>query len=472
MAGISLVDLESAAKSIAEIGRDEVTFDIEATSVTLRTLYPAEEVEVQRYALEAYEDSPTDSAGFLDYCDRFRLAILSMSIIKLGNLDLRDVDVVETGETLESGVTIKVPKDQALRTILKPWDRAVKKRMFSQHNALVDKANHRAVMAIETNPSDLTTQIEFHKARVVELEEEVTRRASEDQQYFQVFYDSVKNQGEMEAAVQNQIIEASEASAPEAQQESAPVESETVVQEPEPQPVVEPVVETPVQPPAQPAPLPVTQSIIPNMGVPPAQARVPVQPQPVQPQPVQQAPQPQRQAPQPQRPQQPMTGAMLAAAQQESQDPLASVRSSFMDADDPQALEDETRRFYANREAARRGAPVEDLSRRGQVAHQGQQRHVPRIEQSRQTRRPPHLAARDAENQVGVFDAALSHNQGLKQQQQQMQAETVHLSDGRDALALPPEPLHTRMPVTNHHGVQLNKTSRGYRNPRFKSRKK
>lgn len=159
--------LEQAFAPIAEIGQGEHTFDVGGTSVTLRILRPADEVEAQKYASPALENE--GSVAAVEYMDRFRIAVLSHAIVAVGRQDFRGVDYVTTGEKLENGTEIKVPKHKALRDLLTRWTRPALSGVFNKYHELVLKTEKAAEAAIVFEPADIPSEIERLQQRVQEL---------------------------------------------------------------------------------------------------------------------------------------------------------------------------------------------------------------------------------------------------------------------------------------------------------------
>ena len=194
---ISLTDLTAAVASISNIGKGEIDIDVNGTPVTMRVLLPEEEVDVQRYAAEAYDEGdPDNSASTLDYFDRFRQYAVAKAIVQIGTLDLRGVDTIETGETLANGKPVVTPKDQAMRKLLRQWGRTIMIAMFNKHHELTDKSEQDSEKAIEFDPADLDAEIERLEHRIEDIKEERKRRDQTNQNLFRTFYDGVQNQGQ------------------------------------------------------------------------------------------------------------------------------------------------------------------------------------------------------------------------------------------------------------------------------------
>ena len=165
--------LEEAFAPIAKIGQGESTFEAAGTTITLRVLRPEEEVAVQKYATVALEAE--DDSAAVDYLDRFRVALLSYSIIGVGDQDFRDVDFVFTGETTESGAPIKVSKDKAMRDLISRWTRTGLQQVFVKFHELSRKADEAAEAAVQFEPSNIPAEIDRLKARIEELQREMEK---------------------------------------------------------------------------------------------------------------------------------------------------------------------------------------------------------------------------------------------------------------------------------------------------------
>lgn len=253
---ITMEVLEQALAPIEAIGKGEIDFRVNGTSVTLRRLLPEEEAEVQKFAVNQTND---ESANALEYIERFKLAIISYGLVAVGPLDLRDVQYVETGERLDTGVAVKVPRHVAMRKMLLKWAAPARIAMFRQYVELLNRVEDQAEEMVEFAPSNLGVEIERLESRLGKLRD---RQAAE------------KESLESDVSKLVKTIHRTETS-------DVPVPDDSA--EPE---VVEPVVEpTPVQAPSSPGH---RQSAIPNAARPTASAPQPAQVHaspPVRPQP-------------------------------------------------------------------------------------------------------------------------------------------------------------------------------------------
>jgi hypothetical protein len=174
---VSFEALEQAFAPITKIGQGELTFPVNGIPVTVRLLSPEQEVEVQRYANEALQGEES-VATTADYLERFKVAMLSHAIVAVNGLDLRDLDVVETGEVLPNGQKVKIPKVQALRRLVLKWTGSIRIGVFRKYSELIEQIDQLTEKAIEFDPSDLDTEIERLSKRLEELQEVKKKKES------------------------------------------------------------------------------------------------------------------------------------------------------------------------------------------------------------------------------------------------------------------------------------------------------
>lgn len=182
--------LKQAFAPLSKIGRDEVAFEIGGQQITLAPLLPRDEVEVQKYASGILtdiqvEEGLDDAAGMsrasaLDYLDRFRTEIIANAIVQINDLDLRDIETLETGETLPNGTPVRIPRRKAMREIVQGWSRAMLTICFSRYGELLQKiADEAEVLASET-VADLDVEIDRVESRLARLRDERDMRAKGD----------------------------------------------------------------------------------------------------------------------------------------------------------------------------------------------------------------------------------------------------------------------------------------------------
>lgn len=169
---LDLKTLQNAFSKIEEVGKGELTFDLDGIPVTLRVLLPSEEITVQKFAAQAMaEGDDTDASTTADYLERFKQAVCSHALVAVGELDFRGVEFVETGETLDNGVAIKVPKHQAVRDILSNFSRGATTIIFKKYGELLAQVEQDAEAATDFEIPDLDAEIKRLQDRITELEE-------------------------------------------------------------------------------------------------------------------------------------------------------------------------------------------------------------------------------------------------------------------------------------------------------------
>jgi len=163
---ITFEALEQAFAPIEELGKGEITFDVaDKTKVTLRVILPEEENEVQKFATfgltqeEKGGDEEAEPAEALEFLERFKLALLSYAVVAVGEQDFRDVEYVETGEKLDNGQAVRLPKHVAVRKLIQRWGGTLRLAMYRKYTELILSMEERVQNAIKFAPSDLDAEI-------------------------------------------------------------------------------------------------------------------------------------------------------------------------------------------------------------------------------------------------------------------------------------------------------------------------
>ena len=187
---LDLNTLKQALEPLSKVGRDEHTFEVGGINVTLRPLLPLEEVAVQRYTASVLDDIQSQEgladadqmsrASMLDYFDRFRIEIIANAIVQVGDLDLRDVERIPTGEFLENGTPIVTSRTLAMREVVQGWSRAMITICFQRYGDLVQKIADKADKVAQTTLPDLDAEIERVEERLKRLKEDRETRAKGD----------------------------------------------------------------------------------------------------------------------------------------------------------------------------------------------------------------------------------------------------------------------------------------------------
>ena len=390
---ITLEALELAFAPIEELSHGESTFPVGDTNVTLRILLPEEEAEVQTYASQKMEESSP-----LEYIERFKKAVLSYSLVEIGELDLRGVSSVETGEKLDNGKLIKIPKIDAVRQMVGKWTGSVRTGVFHKYVDLVTRVEDRARQAIVFEPTDRDSEINRLTKDIEKLQDRLKTLTDErDNAGVDLSTQLAKTAREIERI----------------EQKVRPTETEAAEPDPEnPPEQILPVAKRSVPGPRQP--------ITPQQAAPPTPTAKPEAPA--------EEPVPVRVAP----------------------EPLADVEDSFVDPGDQEgmaaAIAAENRRVLARRQHAGRDLPPAPAS-------------VINAALAIQPRRPPHLDALEAENELETASTARGAVYAGK------------TADGVDTFRMPTEDLVERRGTgENQQRVPLNRgqNPKVSQNPRFK----
>jgi tRNA(Ile)-lysidine synthase TilS/MesJ len=247
---ISLAHLKQALAPLESFGKNESTFQINGLDITIRPLLPVEETFIQKYASNILkentdQDNPEQDnnmtrAAALDYFDRFRVEVLSYSIVQIGDLDLRNEKLVSTGETLENGVEVKVPKNVALRNIiLEGWSRNALTLAFESYGSLVESIQSDLEKITKKSTEDLDLEINRLEEKLVEAKIERQKRTDLNPSVYKEQIENLLNAGDLmrkenEAARKELEKQTRESVIPESSPPPGPpVATETQVQTPD-----------------------------------------------------------------------------------------------------------------------------------------------------------------------------------------------------------------------------------------------
>jgi len=163
---ITLQDLEQAFAPLSEIGHKEKEFDLFGMKVTLTTLTPLQESSVQRAVSEDQEDTEVLA---LEFVDKFRAETLCRSIVKINDFDLRSSHVL-TGEILESGVQVKITKEEAVGKLISSWSRTVISQVYNSYAKLVEEVEKELDEKFDIKSLEVEDEKENLKDRLEKIE--------------------------------------------------------------------------------------------------------------------------------------------------------------------------------------------------------------------------------------------------------------------------------------------------------------
>ena len=171
---LDLNSLKNAFSKIAEIGKGEDTFDLNGTKITIRLLLPSEEVEVQKqssfaYTEEGKESGENSTLATTKYLETFKLGVLSYAIVRVNDLDLRNVEYIPTGEHLPNGKPVRITKIKAVKDLLLSFSRRAVDTIFQKYTDLSTKTDIESDNALDYTPLDISEEITRLEERLEEL---------------------------------------------------------------------------------------------------------------------------------------------------------------------------------------------------------------------------------------------------------------------------------------------------------------
>lgn len=189
---LNIDELKGVMAPLNKFGQDEITFSVPSDSgeveVTLRALYPREEIAAQRYAAAILEKAIADEGAgensnlsrptAIEYMDAFRAEIVAYALVQIGRTDLRQMPFIEKTEGTKK---VKIEKHVAIRELVRDnWSRGMLTIAFSHYGNLVTKIAEKADKVVAESVADLDAEIERLERRLAGVREERERRAKGD----------------------------------------------------------------------------------------------------------------------------------------------------------------------------------------------------------------------------------------------------------------------------------------------------
>ena len=124
-------------------------------------------------------------AAALDYFDRFRIEVVANAIVQIGDLDLRKEKTIATGQVLDNGTPVQIPKATALRDMIRGgWSRMALTIAFESYGELVQRLQDTADDLARKSVGDLDIEIERLMLRLETAKAEREKRAKGDPTVF------------------------------------------------------------------------------------------------------------------------------------------------------------------------------------------------------------------------------------------------------------------------------------------------
>ncbi len=164
---ISLNQLKSAMNKIKDAGYQEKKMTLGENTIVIKTLTPREESELQKIIADLSRESDITT---LEFVDQVRKETLSRAIIQINDLDLRNTDMVETGEVLENGVKVSIPRQEAVNLMIEDLPRLVLAKIFEHMSKLTEEVEEKTNKLLTTDVLDIDAEIETLQKRIKQLE--------------------------------------------------------------------------------------------------------------------------------------------------------------------------------------------------------------------------------------------------------------------------------------------------------------
>ncbi len=161
-------EIEDAFNDLIQIGNIEKKLTIGKIDIVLKTITPADEIEIQK-VISSYRNDDTLAIEFIDV---FRKETLSRAIVEINGKDLRFVSIIETGEKLDNGVSIKIPKNEAILKMLDKLPRNILSHLFNELTALTEQSEKQIEQFLQVKDKDLLVEAEILENRANALKQQ------------------------------------------------------------------------------------------------------------------------------------------------------------------------------------------------------------------------------------------------------------------------------------------------------------
>jgi hypothetical protein len=161
---INLSQLKELMSPLTRLCQREREVDLKGIKVFIKHLTPKEELEVQKMLPEL------EGSSAIEFADVFRRETLARSIIQVGDLDLRGLKEIETGETLPNGKAVKVSKEEAVVQVMDSWSKYVLAKLFEQYGLLSEEIEKGLDESLKINIEDTESEKEILKERLDNLD--------------------------------------------------------------------------------------------------------------------------------------------------------------------------------------------------------------------------------------------------------------------------------------------------------------
>jgi len=171
-----LNEIASAFDDLIKIGNLERQVTIGSISLVLKTLTPADEIEIQK-VISAFRNDDTLAVEFIDV---FRKETLSRAIIEVNGKNLRNLTVIETEENLDNGVSIKITKQEAMIKMLEKLPKGILAHLFSEMTLLTEQAEKQVESLLQVKEKDNLVEADLLENRANNLRQQEIQKKNEE----------------------------------------------------------------------------------------------------------------------------------------------------------------------------------------------------------------------------------------------------------------------------------------------------
>lgn len=171
-----LNEIESAFNDLIKIGNLEKQVTIGNISLVLKTLTPADEIEIQK-TISNFRNDETLAVEFIDV---FRKETLSRAIVEINGKNLRNLSFIETEEKLDNGVTIKITRQEAIFKMLDKLPKGILSHLFGEMTSLTEQSEKQVESLLDIKEKDNLIEADILENRAKNLRENEIQKKNDE----------------------------------------------------------------------------------------------------------------------------------------------------------------------------------------------------------------------------------------------------------------------------------------------------
>lgn len=171
-----LNEIESAFNDLIKIGNLEKQVTIGNISLVLKTLTPADEIEIQK-TISNFRNDETLAVEFIDV---FRKETLSRAIVEINGKNLRNLSFIETEEKLDNGVSVKITKQEAVFKMLDKLPKGILAHLFGEMTALTEQSEKQVESLLQIKEKDNLIEADILENRAKNLRENEIQKKNDE----------------------------------------------------------------------------------------------------------------------------------------------------------------------------------------------------------------------------------------------------------------------------------------------------